>query len=151
MMMSWCLMSSDVSWHIRDKIWPMPKHGSINLYTICVTDSPGRPPRLSHSSWTTPSSEGDDLFYTALFSALEQTHWAFVACDSKRLAVAFYNAFWTFTEVVYLQRCLVLTWLVPRETAAVWARSVYTIQPENSPAAPAGTRTRDLSITRPGL
>ena len=32
MMMSWCLMSSDVIWHIRDKLWPMPKHGSINLY-----------------------------------------------------------------------------------------------------------------------
>ena len=32
MMMSWCLVSSDVSWHIRDKLWPMPKHGSINLY-----------------------------------------------------------------------------------------------------------------------
>ena len=32
MMMSWCLMSSDVSWHIRDKLWPMKKHGSINLY-----------------------------------------------------------------------------------------------------------------------
>ena len=31
-MMSWCLMSSDVSWHIRDKLWPMPKHGSINLH-----------------------------------------------------------------------------------------------------------------------
>ena len=29
MMMSWCLMSSDVIWHIRDKLWPMPKHGSI--------------------------------------------------------------------------------------------------------------------------
>ena len=25
MMMSWCLMSSDVIWHIRDKLWPMPK------------------------------------------------------------------------------------------------------------------------------
>ena len=32
MMMSWCLMSSDVSWHIRDKLWPLPKHGSIILY-----------------------------------------------------------------------------------------------------------------------
>ena len=31
-LMSWCLMSSDGSWHIRDKLWPMPKHGSINLY-----------------------------------------------------------------------------------------------------------------------
>ena len=29
---NWCLMSSDVSWHIRDKLWPMSKHGSINLY-----------------------------------------------------------------------------------------------------------------------
>ena len=28
-LMKWCLMSSDVSWHIRDKLWPMPKHGSI--------------------------------------------------------------------------------------------------------------------------
>ena len=32
MMMKWCLMSSDVSWHIGDKLWPMPKHGSIKLY-----------------------------------------------------------------------------------------------------------------------
>ena len=31
MMKCW-LMSSDVSWHIRDKLWPVPKHGSINLY-----------------------------------------------------------------------------------------------------------------------
>ena len=28
----WCLMSSDVSWHIRDKLWPMLKHGSVILY-----------------------------------------------------------------------------------------------------------------------
>ena len=135
---------------------------------------------------------------------------------------------------MYLQRCLIVTWQVPRKTAAISARSVYTIQPynhapchvtslmqshirkvracqfscnlppallvewlaslcavycgntrveriqkerkkerknktkqanqlkqqsaqkvdtgeENSPAAPAGTRTRDLSITSPGL
>ena len=32
MTMSWCLMSSDVIWHIRDKLWPMPKHGWIILY-----------------------------------------------------------------------------------------------------------------------
>ena len=32
------------------------------------------------------------------------------------------------SEVVYLQRCLVGTWLVSRETATVSARSVYTIQ-----------------------
>ena len=33
------------------------------------------------------------------------------------------------TEVVYLQRCLVVTWLVPCKTAAISAHSVYTIQP----------------------
>ena len=37
MMMSWCLMSSDVIWHIRDKLWPMPKHGSIKAtYVRCM-------------------------------------------------------------------------------------------------------------------
>ena len=48
-------MSSDVIWHIRDKLRRMPKHGSILLYVhgrLVRTDSPGRPPRLSHSSWT---------------------------------------------------------------------------------------------------
>ena len=35
--MSWCLMSSDVIWHIRDKLWPMPKHGSIkSTYVRCM-------------------------------------------------------------------------------------------------------------------
>ena len=37
MMVKWCLMSSDVSWHIRDKLWPMPKHGSIILYVSTLT------------------------------------------------------------------------------------------------------------------
>ena len=37
MMMSWCLMSSDVIWHIRDKLWPMPKHSSIkSTYVRCM-------------------------------------------------------------------------------------------------------------------
>ena len=37
MMMSWCLMSSDVIWHIRDTLWPMPKHGSIKAtYVRCM-------------------------------------------------------------------------------------------------------------------
>ena len=30
MMMSWCLMSSDVSWHIRDKLLPMHKTARFN-------------------------------------------------------------------------------------------------------------------------
>ena len=39
-----------------------------------------------------------------------------------------YIAVWLL-QVVYLHRCLVVTWLVPLETAAISARSVYTIQP----------------------
>ena len=30
---------------------------------------------------------------------------------------------------MYLQRCLIVIWLVPRETAAISARSVYVVQP----------------------
>ena len=55
-LMKWCLMSSDVSWHIRDKLWPMPKHGSINLRPRKPEGSLGRTAQdvhlISHSSWT---------------------------------------------------------------------------------------------------
>ena len=36
LLLSWCLMSSDVIWHIRDKLWPMPKHGSIRKVCACL-------------------------------------------------------------------------------------------------------------------
>ena len=54
---------------------------------------------------------------------------AIVACNSKRVTAAFYQSsvFWIPTEVVYLQRFLVVAWLVPRETAAIC--SVHSIQP----------------------
>ena len=42
------------------------------------------------------------------------------------MTVAFYSAFWILTEMVYLQLCLVITWLIPCETAAVLAHSVHT-------------------------
>ena len=53
-------------------------------------------------------------------------------CDC-RFFYFFYFIFLTapfsrFTEVLYLQRCLVVACLVPRETAGVSARSVQTIQ-----------------------
>ena len=94
------------------------------------TDSLGRPPRLSHSSWTMISCHGDDRFYIALFSALEQTRCAFIACDSEKVTVAFYCAFWICAELVCLQRCLVVCYMA----GATWncchldAGSVYTIQ-----------------------
>ena len=74
-----------------------------------------------------------DHFYKALFSALEQTHCALAAYNSQRVTrfkTFFYSAFLTISfDVVYLQRCLLVTWLVPRETATVAERSVYTMQP----------------------
>ena len=123
---------------------------------------------------------------------------------------ALHSSFLNSHRRVHLQRCLVVTWLVPRETAAVSALSLYAMQPctmsshlmqnrvrrvhagfavnchlhfwqndrdllrttavtrgwngyrnesaqkgdpgeENSPAAPARIRTRDLLITSPAL
>ena len=67
------------------------------------------------------------LLYTALFSALEQTHCSHVwFWMSDYLLIL---CFWISTKVVYLQHCLVVTRLVPHETAAILVRSVYTIQP----------------------
>ena len=43
--------------------------------------------------------------------------------------LAFYRVFWISVEVAYLQCCLVVTWLVPLETAAALASSVHTIPP----------------------
>ena len=61
------------------------------------------------------------------YSVFEMTHCACVACDSKSVTVAFSSAFWLSTKVVYVQRCLTATWLVPHETAAILVHSVYTI------------------------
>ena len=69
---------------------------------------------------------GVDRFYIVLFSTLKQTHCAcmwFYISDSLFIA-----CFWISTKVVYLQRCLILTWLVPRETDAILACSLYTVR-----------------------
>ena len=50
-------------------------------------------------------------------------------CDSKWVTVSFHSGLWVSTQVVYLQHCLVPCRLVPLKTAAISARSVYTIQP----------------------
>ena len=65
-------MSSDVRWHIRDKLWPMP----ISIVQCCFTstetvrlirtESPGRPPRLSHSSRALNSTYIRRFFYNHL-------------------------------------------------------------------------------------
>ena len=85
--------------------------------------------RLSSTSSFHASLLVVDHFHTALFSALEPTHCALVKCDSEWVTVAFYCSFLTIsTAVIHWQRYLVVTLLVPRETAAVSASSVYTIQ-----------------------
>ena len=52
-------MSSDVGWHIRDKLRPVQcasmvqyRFASTETIRLVRTESPGRSPRLSHSSWT---------------------------------------------------------------------------------------------------
>ena len=64
-----------------------------------------------------------DRFYIALFSALEQTHCA---------RMWFYMSEQQYSAFLNIHRSGVLTalaWLVPHETAAISARSVYTMQP----------------------
>ena len=62
------------------------------------------------------------------FSALKQTHCA-VSYVILNEWLAFCSTFLISSEVEYLQCFMVATWLVPCETAAVSAWSVYTIQP----------------------
>ena len=57
--------------------------------------------------------------YTALFSASEQTHCALVICNCEWGAVALHSTVRVSTEMMYLQHCLVVTWLLPHETAAI--------------------------------
>ena len=66
-----------------------------------------------------------DRFYIALFSALGQTHCARMWLILHEW-IAFYSAFFTILRSGALTA---LAWLVPHETAAISARSVYTIQP----------------------
>ena len=53
-----CLMSSDVGWHILGTSWDQCRSmvqysfTSTEARRLVRTDSPGRPPPLSHSSWT---------------------------------------------------------------------------------------------------
>ena len=66
--------------------------------------------------------------WSLLYSAILHSHsrlGAFLLHVILNEWLAFGNRFWISTEVVYLQRCLVVTWLVPRETAAVSAHVLW--------------------------
>ena len=75
-----------------------------------------------------------DQFYTVLFSALEQTHCAHVACDSQWATTSFsfflQHIFQYPTKLCNDNTIWLLhhTWLVLCETAAISVQ-VYTIQP----------------------
>ena len=140
-----------------------------------------------------------DRFYTAVFSALEQTHCALVAWDSKRVTIFFkwctYSAIWLYrvgaTREAVSARCVctiqsctmshhfmqshigacVFNSNLPPAPLADWPGSftcycgntgveripkyelAQKVDPgeQNSHAAPAGTRTRDLLFTSPAL
>ena len=69
--------------------------------------------------------------WSLLYSVVLQSRGdcALVARDSRWVAVAFYSTFWISTQVVCLQCRLIVAWLVPRETAAILAHSVHTLEP----------------------
>ena len=61
MMMKWCLMSSDVSWHIREVVTNAEAWFNNSLRPRKPEGSSGQPLRLSHSSWTTSYHKSADV------------------------------------------------------------------------------------------
>ena len=107
-------MSADILATNCDQCVSMVRYCFTSTKTVRLvrTGSPGRPPRLSHSSWTLTLLLVVDCFYTALFSVLDQT-----------ARIWFYMSDYLFIARVLTALALV----VPHETAAVSARSVHTI------------------------
>ena len=66
-----CLMSLDVGW---DQCRSMVQYCFTSTETrrLVRTDSPGRPPRLSHSSWTMPQRPFSKTSYRAPFGSGEE-------------------------------------------------------------------------------
>ena len=61
MMMKWCLMSSDVSWHIREVVTNAEAWFNNSLCPWKPEGSSGQPLRLSHSSWTMSYHKSADV------------------------------------------------------------------------------------------
>ena len=61
MMMKWCLMSSDVGWHIREVVTNAEAWFNNSLRPWKPEGSSGQPLRLSHSSWTTSYHKSADV------------------------------------------------------------------------------------------
>ena len=84
---------------------------STDTIRLIRTESPWRPPRLSHSCWTL--SVFGDRFYIALFSALEQTHCVLVACDSKWVTSCFLFCL-VFCSALWISMCSCVLLTFPR-------------------------------------
>ena len=76
MMMSWCLMSSDVNWHIRDKLWPMPKHSSIILYVHGNQKAQYISPHCDLEYSNPVFSQGSGVCWYTAISSLATKGWA---------------------------------------------------------------------------
>ena len=66
--MKWCLMSSDILGTSCEQCRSMVQYSFTSTETrrLIRTDNPGRPPRLSHSSWTMLTLRGDELMLNVL-------------------------------------------------------------------------------------
>ena len=100
-------MSVDILGTSCDQCRSMVQYSLTSTETrrLVRTDSPGRPPRLSHSSWTMTLSALLMIAYIAPFSALEQTHCArhVILHEWQDSAFLVCFVFWISTKVVYLQ------------------------------------------------
>ena len=126
-------MSSDVGWHIKDKLWQ-----SRSMVQCCFTftetvrltrtESPGGPPRLSHSSWTlqdkvSPSSR---LMYIHTYkysdnvllhtSTVPNSYYTQVQCQSGYYT----QGFLLFSVVDNLCLCCLFGW----QTGMAWSVKV---------------------------
>ena len=110
MMMKCCLMSSDVSWHIRDKLWPVPKHGSIILYV--------------HGNQKARYDGQPRMSISTLTHLLNYEHVVFVLFCFYTCVLLFFLRVWT--EVYELYVSWAVSWhrlplvLLPRARALSW-------------------------------
>ena len=98
----WCRASCPrmLGWHIRDKLVPFCFTSTETIRPIRM-ESPARPPRLSHSSWTDP---------------LQSSQWDQICCQNKQKMVppaqlqnsycSTQHDFCLPQAVAYLQYCL---------------------------------------------
>ena len=101
------------------------------LHQFCLQGRalPSRKQELSSRTQVVVVVDDDHLLYRAILRFRAKLTALLSLVVLSQWLTLFYSAFRISTQVVHFQHCLAVTWLVPRETAAVSARSVYTVQP----------------------